>query len=115
MTKDTRGWWPGLTLQGRARLCGGICGDFRRNWKSRFLSEISQALKHWLNFEILAVCNRPRAKRPATYPRHDTLKALKRCPVWMSPQGVTRRGHRSGGRGVASSVLTSSSGESSLL
>lgn len=47
MTMSVSGWWPEATPY---RECSGICNGFKRNWKPRVLAEISQVLKHWLDF-----------------------------------------------------------------
>lgn len=108
------GW--GLAPPGtRPWECGRICNSFKRNWKSRSLSELSQVLKHWSDFSNLAVPtkqdsvpeNQPWGRQLAASPQQTKFKSSKqekpsRDLAWMLTQGVDHRRPGSPGEGLTS-------------
>lgn len=120
------GW--GLAPPGtRPWECGRSCNSFKRNWKSRSLSEISQVLKQWSDFSNLAVPtkqdsvpeNQPWGRQLAASPQQTKFKSSKQetCGTW---HGCLHRVWPTGGQGPLErdslhSLVTSRSQKSSLL
>lgn len=80
--------------------CGRICNSFKRNWKSRSLSEISQVLKHWPDFSNLAMPtkqdsvpeNQPWERQLAASPQQTKFKSSKQEKPSVGPRMDARTG-----------------------